>query len=101
MTGGWLGVRPRDRGGPFKPPRLCRADRCHSRNTAGTNQFPEGLLGAIEPARNLARGPVLGLEDREAEDEKRLLWVQAVIGSVHSDEEDAFREIVRAHHLPA
>ncbi len=58
-------------------------------------QFPQGLLGAIEPPRNFARGKFLRLQDGETENEEGLLRVPAIIGSVHAHQEDAFQEFVR------
>ena len=50
-------------------------------------QFPEGFLGAIEPARNLAGGKLLRLEDRETEGEEGFLGMPTVVGAVDSNQE--------------
>ena len=63
-------------------------------------QFPERLLGAVESSGNLAGGEVLGLEDREAEDEERFLRMPAIVGPIHANQEHAFQEVVRCVMLP-
>src|SRR6516164_3391969 len=48
-------------------------------------QFPERFLGAIEPARNLAGGKLLRLENRETEGEEGFLRMPTIVGTVDSN----------------
>src|ERR1700722_10735327 len=42
-------------------------------------QFPERLLGAVDSSRNFLGGKITGLENREAENEERLLRVPTIV----------------------